>query len=73
MESQKVKFSVLRHPRLNEDGGGARVHPCRQPIDDRIPGVLLDVIGVFVVRGEGMPIGDEEEALIFVLETHPIL
>jgi hypothetical protein len=67
-----VKLRVLRYPRLNKDGGGTRVNPRREPIDHRVPGVLLNVVGVFVVRGEGMPISDEEEALVLVLETHPI-
>ena len=39
---QQVKLGVLGHTRLDEQAGRAGIDPCRQPVDDHVPGGLLD-------------------------------
>ena len=59
--------------RLDEYLGSLGIDPRRQPIDDHLPGIALDILGMLVVGGQGMPVGDEEKALILVLQLQPVL
>ena len=43
-----------------------------QPVDHHVVDVALDHLTVLVVRGERMPVGHEEVALL-VLQLHPVL
>jgi hypothetical protein len=70
---QQMQLRVLRHLRLHEQRGGPGIDPGRQPVHHRPEGVLLDVLRVLVVGGERVPVGDEEVALVFVLQLHPVL
>jgi hypothetical protein len=70
---QQVQFRVLRHLRLDEQGGLAGVDPGRQPVDDHLPGRLLDALRIVVMGGQRVPVGDEEQAGVFVLEPDPVL
>ena len=44
----------------------------RQPVDEHVADVLLQLRGVLVAGGEHVPVGDEEEALVLVLQLHPV-
>ena len=46
--------------------------PGRQVVDHDFERILLDVAGVGVIRGERVPISDEKEAIVFVLQLDPI-
>ncbi len=70
---QQVQLGVLRHPRLDEERGIPRADPRCQPVDDHLPDALGDDTGIFVVGGQRVPVGDEEEALVLVLQPHPVL
>ena len=41
-------------------------------IDHDLKRVLLDAAGVGVIRGQGVPVGDEKEAVVLVLQAHPV-
>jgi hypothetical protein len=67
-----VQFGVLDDLGLDEQGGPGRVHAGRQPVHDHLPGGVLDAQGVVVMGGQGMPVGHEEQAFVFVLEPDPV-
>jgi len=68
-----VQLGVLRHARLDEHLGVTRVDASRQPVDDHIPHMWTDGLRLVVVGGECVPVRDEEEALVLVLQAHPVL
>ena len=70
---EEVQFRVLRDLRLDEQRRRRRVEARAQPVDHHLPGVLLDLRGVLVAGGERVPVGDEEEALVLVLQVDPVL
>ena len=51
----------------------AGVEARRQPVDEHLVDEFRQLLGVFVARGQRMPVGDEEEALVLVLEIDPVL
>ena len=51
----------------------ARVQAGRQPVDEHLVDEFRELLGVFVARGQGVPVGDEEIALVLVLEIDPVL
>src|SRR5690606_38549934 len=61
------------HARLDEDGGGTGRYAGGEPVDDHVPNAVFDDLRVFVVRGERVPVGDEEEALELVLQLDPVV
>ena len=70
---QQVQFGVLGHLRLHEQRGDARVQSRRQPVDEHLVDEFGQLLGVFVARGQRMPVGDEEIALVLVLQLDPVL
>src|ERR1700685_335912 len=68
-----MQFRMFGYFRLDEQRGDARIEARRQPIDGHAPGVLLEFRGVLVAGGQGMPIGNEEVALVLILQFDPIL
>ena len=44
-----------------------------EPVDHHVVDVLLDDLALFVVRGQRVPVGDEVEAVVVVLQPHPVL
>ena len=64
---------MLRHARLDEERGLRRIDAGGEPVDEHVPHGLLDDAGILVVRGERVPVGDEEEARILVLQLDPVL
>ena len=69
---QQVQLGVLGHLRLHEQRGHARIEPGRQPVDEHLVDEFGELLGVFVARGQGMPVRDEEKALVLVLEIDPV-
>src|ERR1700691_633284 len=64
---------MLGHFGLDEQRGDARIQACGQPIDGHGPDILFELGRVLITRGERMPVGDEEVALVLVLQLDPIL
>jgi len=58
---------------LHEKGGLAGIEAGGQPVGDHLKRILDDTTGVGVMRGQSMPVGDEVETLVLVLELDPIL
>ena len=69
----QMQFRMLRHLALHEHRCRTGIHPGCQPIDNGFEGVLIDGFRMFVVGGQGMIIRHKEEALILVLQLHPIV
>ena len=44
-----------------------------EPVDHHVEAVLLHVAGLVVVGGERVPVGDEEQARVLLLQAHPVL
>lgn len=68
-----MEFGVLRHPGLDEQGGLVGIDPGGQPVHHHVPGRLLDTLGIVVVGGQRVPVGNEEKAGVFMLEGDPVL
>ena len=49
------------------------VDPGGQPVDDHIPGRLFDPLRIIVLRRQRVPVGDEEQAGMLMLEANPVL
>jgi len=69
---QQVQFGMLHNPRLNKESGLAGVDSSSEPVDDQLPGVVGDRLGLVILGGEGVPVGNKEEARVFVLEFDPV-
>ena len=59
--------------RLLEDDGAAGVEAGGEKVERDLEDVLLHAGGVGVVGGEGVQVGDEEEAVVVVLEVDPVV
>ena len=68
-----MQFRVLRHFRLDEQRGDARIQSRGQPIDHHAPGIFLEFGGVLIAGGQRMPVGDEEITFVLILQLDPIL
>ncbi len=69
---QQVQFRVLRHARLDEQRGHRRIEPGREPVDDHLPHHRPDLPRVLVPRRQGVQVGDEEIAVVLVLQFGPV-
>ncbi|EXI74058.1 MAG: hypothetical protein AW07_02196 [Candidatus Accumulibacter sp. SK-11] len=70
---QQMQFGVLRHLRLDEEDRPPRVDASRQPVDDHVAGRADDPLRVVVLGRQRVPVGDEEEAGVVVLQPDPVL
>ena len=70
---QQVQLGVLGHPRLDEQRRHGRIEPGGQPVDDHLPGVVLELAGVVVAGRERVVVRDEEVAVVLVLQLGPVL
>jgi len=59
-----VKLRVFGDERLLEDDGLARVEAGGEIVGNDLDGVLCDLRRVGVIAGEGVPVGDEKEAVV---------
>src|SRR2546429_7400759 len=69
---QQVQLRVLGHVRLDEQRRDPGIEAGRQPVDEHLVHVLLQVRGLVVAGREHVPVGHEEEALVLVLQLHPV-
>ena len=67
-----MQLGVFRHPRLNKEPRRAWIDADREPVDDHVPDALLDDRGPLVLGGQGVPVGHEKEALVFLLQGQPV-
>ena len=63
---------MFRHAGLDKQLGRTRIDPHGQPVDDIPPDALGNDARVFIVRGQGMPVGDKEKTFIFILQLEPV-
>src|SRR5439155_22397040 len=70
---QEIELGMLLDGRLLEERRAPRIEPDREPVEHHLDGVLFDLPWRGIVGGERMPVGDEEEAGGFALETDPVL
>ena len=68
----QVQLRVFRNARLDEDRAGARVQAGRQPVDQHLVRIGLEIDRVLVARRQGVPVGHEEKALVLVLQLDPV-
>src|SRR5271169_4555301 len=70
-----MEFGVCGDLGLEEDGGFGGVEARGEEVDGDLQGVFSDGGGVGVVGGEGVPVGDEVEALVggIGLQLDPVL
>ena len=69
---QQVQLRMLRHVRLDEERRDAGIQARGQPVDQDLAHELRQARGVLVAGGQHVPVGDEEEALVAVLQLHPV-
>jgi len=69
---QQVQLRVLGHVRLDEQRGDPGIEAGRQPVDEHVAYLLLQVQGLVVAGREHVPVGHEEETLVLVLQFHPV-
>ena len=67
-----MQFGVFGNLGLDEEGRDPGVQPGGQPVDEHGLHVFLKPCGVLVTGGQRMPVGDEEIALVLVLQFHPV-
>ena len=58
--------------RLDEQRAALGIEAGREVVDHDLQRVLLDAARVGVVGGQRVPVGNEEEAVVLVLQAHPI-
>ena len=69
---QKVQLRVLRHARLDEQGRLRRVNAGGKPVHQHVPNVVFNNFWGIVVSGQRVPVRDEKQALVFMLQPDPI-
>jgi hypothetical protein len=69
---QEVELGVLGHERLYEEGAALRVEADGDPVGDIVVRVGQQVCRVRVLTGERVPVGDEVEAVVPLLQLHPV-
>jgi hypothetical protein len=68
-----MQFGMLRHLGLDEQRRLIRVDPGRQPVDHHVPSTTVRYLRAVVLRGQGVPVGNEKQAGIFMLKLDPVL
>jgi len=68
-----VEAVVLQDVRLLEDDAAARIEAGGEEVQRDLEDVFLDAAGVGVVGGEGVEVGDEEVAVVVLLEVDPVV
>src|SRR3974390_10992 len=67
-----MQFGVLVNMRLDEQRAAFWIEPGRKVVDHDLERTLLEAGGVGVVGGQRMPVCNEEEAIVLVLQVHPV-
>ncbi len=66
------QLGVLQHAALQKQHALCRVEPGRQVVQHHLDRIGRDLAGVGVVRGQRVPVGDEEVAIVLVLQLDPV-
>ncbi len=69
---EQVQLAGFGDERLEVDGAALGVHPDAQVIQDQLADVLADVARVVEAGGQGVVVGDDEEAVVLIDQPHPI-
>ena len=69
---QQVQLSVLGYVRLHEQRRHARIESSGEPVDHDLADRLLQTRGVLVPGGQRVPVGNEEKALVLILQLDPV-
>jgi len=69
---QQVQLGVLGNVRLHEERGNAGIQAGGQPVDQHFADVFLQARGVLVAGREHVPVGDEEETFVLILQLDPV-
>ena len=67
-----MQLGVLGHVRLHEQRRNPGIEARGEPVDQHLANVLLQLRRVLVAGGERVPVGDEEVALVLVLQLDPV-
>ncbi len=70
---EQVQFGVFFDVGLDEHDGLFGVQSCGEPIQDHVPCVLADRSGIRIVRGQSVPVRNEEETVVLILKLDPVL
>ena len=72
---EEMEFGVFGDEGLQEDDGFRGIEAGGEEVDGDLDGVFGDGGGVGVIAGEGVPVGDEEKAVVggIVLQVDPVL
>jgi hypothetical protein len=69
---QQEELGMLGHQRLDEEGALLGIEAGGNPVGDHFVGVLDDRSRVRVLAGQGVPVGDEVEAVVLLLQRDPV-
>ncbi len=69
---KQVELGVFLDLRLDEDRRLFRVDSRGDPVGDRVERALLHAARIRVVGGQRVPVGDEIEAAVGILEADPV-
>ena len=67
-----MQLGVFQNLRLDEQCGLRGIKPDRKPVCCDLQSVFCYGRRVFVMRGQRVPIGDEEKTFVFFLKLQPI-
>jgi len=67
-----VQLGVFGDLGLDENRGLVRIDSNRQPVDHHLESELGDLPRVFIMRGQRMPVGGEEQAFGLLLKLQPV-
>ena len=68
-----MQLGMLLDVGLMEDMALFRVQSGGQPVDDDLPAIGPDAVGIVELRGDGVPIGGEPVGIVKVAQAHPFL
>ena len=68
----KKKLSVLLHLALQKNHALRGIEPSGQIVEHHFFNIVRDLRSVRVVGGECVPVGDEEVAVVLVLQFDPV-
>lgn len=67
-----MQFGVRGDVGLDEHDTLGGIESGGEPIEENLDGILFQARRIGVVGGEGVPIGDEEEAVVLILHANPV-
>ena len=70
---QQVQLRVLGYLGLDEHGALVRVDADGQPVDQHVPDRAAHDVRRGIIGGQRMPVGGEEETVVFLLQREPVL